>query len=680
MPTRKLGKLEQLDVSWVDNSFLAPTEFVDDKYEEVYRTYTSAMGKFTDASLGGNWVINPIPQFSRYADPRESVLYDISKNSAGVGHYYQEAIDDNYQKVHMRFGVPSYNSVASFIANCYSIELSSLARTGRADGLMFSIGRAAGTVIALPLALPLMVARAAKFLFNVQSSKYYTLKPTMHNYWSAVSLMVNNIAATLQIVPRPLNQINTKAEEENSPTFTEAERAKFASWLPSIYHKSGMIDVMAIATRAQNTSQAFHDQVNTYLAGKDTPAERAMALLELTEKTRSLTMPAISVLSLDKYLDQVLLDAHNTNGNDSKSSSDGGGVEYMAQNPAEHKTYLTKMAEAYTAQRKEATEFITFRISNTGAQSESFSTSSKESGIASTINSMTSSARSTKFDFGQGQTGISLVDSAFSGISDMVSGFLSGVGLDGLGMLAGNAFVDIPKMPDGTSAEINNFSFNIPLRAPYGHDLSRLANEIIPMCCILAGVLPQSTGRHTYTTPLLVEVFCRGRVHIRTGMITSVNITRGTGDIGWLQSGRWMGTDISVTVADMTSVIHMPSHATTGFLGQVAGNVVGAVEDAGNAMFDTSMFSNTLTMGVASLQAGTYDDDSLYSDYMNILGSAEFDILVSRLANWAIRARRQAYTYHAFRSPSYVMSAAGSGIMGDVFKALSERTNRGNAG
>lgn len=677
MTATRLGTNEQKDFNWVDNSFLVPLDKVDDEFAEVYRTYTSAMGKFTDSSLGGNWVINPIPQFSRYADPRESVLYDIGKNEAGVGGYFQEAIDDNYQKVHMRFGVPSFNNIARFMANCYSIELSSMARTGRAPGALFTIGRAAGTVIALPLALPLMVARAVKFLFNVQSSKYYTLKPTMHNYWSAVSLMVNNIAATLQVVPRPLNDIHTDANEENSPTFDAATRAKFASWLPGIFHTSGMIDMLAVATRAQITSQAFHDQINTYIGNESSPAKRAKLLLDLATKSRSVGKLDINALSLDKYLDEVIQASYNQGG-DAASAVDPEniGVEYMAKDAGDHVTYLKAVESNLKAQGKEAAEFVTFRVSNTGAQSESFSTSSKESGIASSINGMTSSAMSTKFDFAYGQTGIGLVDSAITGVKDLIGGALTGIGLEGLGLLAGNAFVDIPKMPDSTSAEINQFSFNIPLRAPYGHDLSRLINEIIPTCCILAGVLPQSTGKHTYTTPLLVEVFCRGRVHIRCGMITSVNITRGTGDIAWLRDGKWMGTDISVTVADMTSVIHMPSHATTGFIGNAIGAAAGAVEDLGNSIGGTEVFSNTLTMGVATLQSGTYDDDSLFSDYMNILGSVEFDIMVSRLANWALRARRQAYNFHQFRSPAFVMSSASSGIMGDVYKAFSERTDR----
>ncbi len=676
----RLGKPGQRDQSWVDNSFMVRPDEVDEKYAQIYRKYSTAMGKFTDSSLGGNWVINPIPQFCRYADPRESALYSLhGKGGGGQGDYYSQAIDDNMQKVHLRFGVPSFNSVSRFMANCYSIELSALARTGRAPGGLFELGRAAGTVIALPLSIPLTVARAVKFLVNNQSSKYYTLKPTMHNYWSAVTQMVNSIAATLQVVPRPQNE-----EPEASPTFTDKEREKYASWLPGIFHKSGMIDVLSIATRAQITSQEFHDQINQFTGIDKSPQKRAQILLELAMRNSNSPQTAqragitgVKVLSLSEYLDNIVADP----GNQAHVATPEGpqpdtGVEYMPLTTTDNKNYLEEMAKQYTAQRKEASDFITFRVNNTGSQAESFSTTSKESGIADSINGMASTARSTKFNFGYGNTGIGVVDSALAGIGDLFKGAITGIGLEGLGLLAGNAFVDIPKMPDGTSAEINNFSFNLTLRSPYGHDISRLTNEIIPTCCILAGVLPQSTGRHTYTSPLLVEVFCRGRAHIRCGMITSVTVTRGTGDIAWLPSGRWMGTDVSVSVADMTSVIHMPLQAHNGFFSNVPGKIAAVTEDLGNKLLDTEAFSNTLTMGVAALSEGTYDDDSLFSDYMNILGSVEFDILVSRLANWALRARRQAYMYHQFNSPAYVMSSAGSGLMGDVFKAFSERTNR----
>ena len=705
----KSTKEIQQDKYWVNNSFLIPENEVGDPYAIVYRTYNSAMGKFTNSSLGGNWVINPVPQISRYADPRETPLYHIQNSTHGMGGYHSEAIDDNYQKVHMRFGVPSFNSVVRFIANCYSIEASSLARTGKAPGGLFLAGRGVGAILALPIAAPLMVVRATKFLLNIQSSKYYTLKPTMHNYWSAVSLMVNNIAATLSIVPRvgerDYPDLGSKGARINGLDFSKGEARAFHKAIPGVFHPSGMIDVMQIATRTQIAGQVFHDELNGVLKDINDPKERARRLIGIVEsvkaaknkKSKSIIVEKMPApLYLDEYLDMSLNDPMNqpeSRANSGSVTEDGKQnaplsttINYMPETVEEHNNYLKRLSENFTANRKEGAEFVTFRVNNTGAQSESFTTSSKESGIASTINSMSGGMRDTRFNTGNGSIDSGgLIDTALSGVTSFFQGMASSFKLDGLGLLAGNAFVDIPKVPDGTSAEINRFNFTLNLRSPYGHDLSRLMNEIIPTCCILAGVLPQSTGRHSYTTPLMCEVFCRGRVHIRLGMIESVSITRGTGDVAWLRDGKWMGTDIQVSVADMTSVIHMPLQTGTGMVG----NVVGAASAGLDAFVDTVKSSlgennadqsNSFTTAAAMFMGGTYDDDSLYSDYMNILGSVEFDILVSRISVWGLRARRQVYAFNQFRSPANIMSGATSGIVGDVFKALSDRTGRGITG
>lgn len=673
------------DRHWVNNSFLIPETEAGDPYAVVYRTYNSAMGKFVNSSLGGNWVINPLPQLGRYTDPRETPLYNITDNASGMGGYYSEAFDDNYQKVHFRFGVPSFNTVASFLANCYSIEASSLARTGRAPGIMFKIGRAAGSLLALPVSVPLFFVRSIKFLTNVQSSKYYTLRPTMHNYWSAVSLMVNNIAATLSIVPR-IGERDHEGGLVNGVVNTPNEARQAFEAIPTVFHPSGMIDVMALATRAAILGQTFHDQLDGILKDANTPAKRAKKLLDIVNEVHKARKPMImdptkmpAALSLDEYLDEMLNSDFNQL-DPLGTENDGSTMNYNPRSFTEHESFLGRLQNAYTSLRKEAAEFVTFRVNNTGTQTESFTTSSKESGIASTINSMSSGARETRFNITDGNIDGGIIDKVIGMGTDFLSGLATSFKLEGLGMLAGNAYVDIPKMPDGTTAEINRFSFNMNLRSPYGHDLARLTNEIIPMCAILAGVLPMSTGRHSYTTPLMCEVFCRGRVHIRAGMIDSVTVSRGTGDIAWLQDGKWMGTDIAVSVSDMTSVIHMPIVASTGTIGNAVGVTAATLDSLVDTVMNNNDYANTFTTGAAALMSGTYDDDSLYSDYMNILGSVEFDILTSRVALWGLRARRQVYNFNQFRSPSNVLSSASNGIVGDVFKAFSERTARGATG
>ena len=64
-----------------------------------------------------------------------------------MGRYYSEAIDDHNQIIHMRFGVPKFNSMTTFFTSFYNSEASQLARTGRSTSFIFKVGQAIGFVV-----------------------------------------------------------------------------------------------------------------------------------------------------------------------------------------------------------------------------------------------------------------------------------------------------------------------------------------------------------------------------------------------------------------------------------------------------------------------------------------------------------------------------------------------------
>ncbi|MCM2248804.1 hypothetical protein, partial [Klebsiella pneumoniae] len=75
---------------------------------------------------------------------------------------------------------------------------------------------------------------------------------------------------------------------------------------------------------------------------------------------------------------------------------------------------------------------------------------------------------------------------------------------------------------------------------------------------ILAGALPLSNGKQTYGQPFLCEMYSRGRQNIRLGMIESVQISRGVGNMGWRPDGKMLACDVTITVKDLSKVMHMP--------------------------------------------------------------------------------------------------------------------------
>ena len=80
------------DKGWIKQSFLVPFDFDTNSgkknilLEEIdikNRTYSSAFFKYTNASLGGNTVINPPPMMTRYADVHEKGILRFIPACAG---------------------------------------------------------------------------------------------------------------------------------------------------------------------------------------------------------------------------------------------------------------------------------------------------------------------------------------------------------------------------------------------------------------------------------------------------------------------------------------------------------------------------------------------------------------------------------------------------------------------
>jgi len=163
-----------IDSQWVRQAFLVSQDQLE-AVDQQNRVFSTASIKFTDASLGGNLCINPPPQFTRYADLRP-VNKSRNANSAGMGRYYSEAIDDHNQIIYMRFGQPAFNSMTSFFSGFYNADAGALARTGRSPGLFYAIGRA-GTFVVSLLSWKLLAVHllgvGLSLLRDKPNSKYY---------------------------------------------------------------------------------------------------------------------------------------------------------------------------------------------------------------------------------------------------------------------------------------------------------------------------------------------------------------------------------------------------------------------------------------------------------------------------------------------------------------------------
>lgn len=244
--------------------------------------------------------------------------------------------------------------------------------------------------------------------------------------------------------------------------------------------------------------------------------------------------------------------------------------------------FTKNVAEQGASEARDGAQWIVFRVEGKNSVSESFNNSTSIPEVSSAVNGFAATARTIDFNTSGGNTGIDLVDAALKGAKDFAAGAVSSLHLTGLLAVAGGSIIDFPEKYDSSSASFSSQSYTIRLGGPYGNVFSLFQDIAIPLCFILAGALPLSTGKQSYISPFLVEAYCPGRQVTRLGIIDSVSITRGVGNMPWRPDGKAMAVDVTFNIKDLSTIVHMP-----------------LVRDI-----------------------GIFDESSKFSDYMALLGGA----------------------------------------------------------
>lgn len=589
------------DADWIKMAFVVNTDDNDQvllsEQDFANRRYTSASLKYTDTSLGGNIVINPPPQFTRYADIRDkgfryaandtSGEVEItpsdqpSKSPIGMGRYYSEAIDDNNQIIHFRFGVAEYTSMTSFFTGFYSSEAASLARAGRySEGFIGTIlsgtGKAIGLAVAplfiIPIAI-IMFGTAARFLLNYPSSKFYSMRPTMPTYWHAVSGLLNQIGVNRGLIYPEENTTTKKIITGENISSANRENGLFASFLPDEYNENGSLNVYAIANKTKRMQMIYEENLKNAIDTIDVNAENQSEVLRKVLQNRSLLNKDNNVngksnagLSLEsflkRYFDKAGAYAKQVVNNLEDTVSSGTEKSGRSNDGDPSKDFTPKTEAAgfinhLIANAADGSDWASFRVDYTGAVSESFSNSVAESSIASKINSISRGNREIRHNLSGGNV-TGLLNNVTQGISSVIAGAASVLHVEGIAALAGSAFVDIPKHWDNSTARLPSASYTMRLGTPYGNPVSQMISIYLPLAMLLAGALPLATGKQSHTSPFLCELHDRGRCMTRLGIIDSLSITRGTSNLGFNNEGQAMAIDVSFTVLDLSSIVAMP--------------------------------------------------------------------------------------------------------------------------
>jgi hypothetical protein len=677
---------------WVAQAFLIALDRSGasslSKEDRNFTKISSATIKYTDSSLGGNIAINPPPQFTPYCDPPSGGLFGsndpfvpTSKDdtpfntllpnpanqnygslSYGQGHYYSEAIDDNSQIIHMRFGVTAYNSLTQFLTGFYNSGMATAARAGRFTDsgwqkLFTTVGEVIGLALAPLFIVPMVILATNRFfqqMLDIPATKFAYFKATMPMYWTAVSSIVNQMTTNMGLTgyfnTRQAKEILGKGnglDEDGAPLQTVVSQYIQDGFMS----ETGVIDVRMIASRAKRMQQQFNIALDELFNKASDTASYEDLILQAYRNTREAGRKFDDgMLNPEDYLkkwadvwlgsDEKEIDQDIRNKPTIERNDDG---TVKSVSPGSPKSFAQRLSDYYIAEAADGSDWVSFRVDYTGTVQESFSNNTSPSSLASTMNSISSKAREIRYSTADLNLfpGMETIKEA---LTSVMGGAASVLQLDGLAMLAGNAFVDIPDNWESSVASLPKSDYSITLISPYGNAVSQLMSIYIPLACLLAGALPLATGAQSHTHPFFCQLHDRGRSFIRYGVIDRLSISRGTSNLGFNNEGKAMAMEVSFSVKDLSSIVAIP-------ITQQGFSLLNPLE-------------------------GFLDDQTAFQDYMqSVCGMTLPDMIYpwSRLKYRANKKLTDIDTYFsAANLASKLTSFPGTGILNAIFQG----TNR----
>lgn len=580
IPAQERSPTEIFDRNWLKMAFMVPDIDIAVDSDVLNRYYSSASAKFTDSRVGCNIGINTKPQWTRYCDIRvkgrlegrnDVTIGNVSGNF-GMGSAYSENIDDPAQKIFMRFGVPQFNSLSSFLLKAFNREQTIMARTGRAPTAWYKLGNwttSALMLIAFPaLSITVASAKTISWLISRPTSKFFTLKPTMFMYWNSVNNLVINHSVNVGLIKKVLADSDTQDTQRLGQTYTldKDQIAMLGQLYPDIF-RNGTIDIISLASRAQRLAN-LQFQNDYDRLGRDSSTDFEGYLhREYTTDGRhgSYISDSKGDDTLSSYLNRMLMGSRYITaekGEDFIQEADPRvGTPDKEGKASPLKDHVEAMVKVLDAEFRHGAEFACFRVDHTGSMQESFGNSLIESDLSQKLNGISSQTAEARFSFADGNLIGGAIGSIVGAVKDIGLGALDAAtfGFAGLAAgLGGSGYIDIPKHWQSANASLPRGSYKIKLISPYNNPVSRLMNIFIPLYMLMAGGLPRSIGKQSYTSPFYCQIYDRGRLQSRLAMIESISISRGTSNLQYDLSGNALAIDVSFTVVDLSSIMHMP--------------------------------------------------------------------------------------------------------------------------
>ena len=612
----------------------------------------------------------------------------------GMGRWYAEKINQNKQVITLQAGTPQFNSLTNFFTGFYDPYHADAVNTGViGSNMAFMLGEFIGFVTSWAIVpayniLSFAYSTGKKIYADLARrplSKFYYVKPTMALYWLTVQGIVNAMTVNLKqkgglqpgMIKRGSGGGNGMTIDISSLTndYTTADLEMMARLMPDLYlGDTGGINVKGLANRFERLADANERKIAGFRDSKP-PLSQAQLMEKVTaylktglseEDVPDLKYPTIAS-AIKGYRESSagtganLSDALSNPGSSEATPADKQGDNSTAINQSLNQTtastttsdnlssslfdHLLGYKDYLEAELRDGSAFVSFAVDYERHVSESFSNSTKESDIAAKMNSQARTGRESLFSLANGNIGDGFIaDSieSFIGLAgDVLKGVADSVGLSGLAMLGGRAFVDIPEFWDTSTVSMPSTSYTSPLRSWSGCPIALLQNIYLPLAMWLALTAPRSTGRASYSSPYCCKLWQKGYAQIQTGIVTELSITRGAGNLGWNVYGQPIAVDLHVTITDLSKIMHIPITA------------------------DLSL-KDAMSMAATGYAVSMFDEDTKFTDLMAVYASLGLNEQYYATNRWRIRNQKVKQNFDSFFSMDNWMSYQVSTLPGQI--------------
>ena len=461
--------------------------------------YSYKSPSVSDASVGGNDVMNPLAAFNENDDIIHNIFTTNQGQQFGMGRVYSEMYDSRQQVVYFTMGIPKYRNLQTWLKNATKKELAELNEEGKISAWS-KLGDLIKGGLKLAIELPWLPAIwAYKVVSNIKTypvTEYFAFRETMPLYYRYVNTILCHLAVN-----------------------------------------------MGIASTGGGNGQNVPDIIKN---GPD--------IFRIMSK-RALRLGGGTNTDTDSELQKV---------------------KNYVDNPNEKIGGLSGFWTGLTTGALEGGNFIGWRVDKSES-GETFSNSTQDSSLAAKLNEAVQSKRDASSGE-MGGKGIAAMamrwGKQISGVKKAIQNFTSGGGLESAiaYLAAGNGYFDLPKQWGGSGGMSRSINLTMKLRSKTGGDpVSIYQSIMIPIAMLLAMSLPRAVGDSTYTSPFIVRVFSKGMFAIPAGIVSSLSITRGSGDFGWAVSKLPTVADVSISIDDLSPMLFL-SMGGTGVFAQAFSN------------------------------------------------------------------------------------------------------------